>query len=87
MHKSNLEIQLEEVTKKLEQQAASYRRSTLERFPILIIGLSTFGLVAVLYSFEKLIDSVPWLAERPLVMFAIGITALTISGTLFKKLS
>ncbi len=79
--------QLEALATKLETQASTYRRSTLERFPLLIIGLSTFGLVSVLYGFEKLIDSIPWLADRPLVILTVGLCALAVSGTLFKKLS
>lgn len=81
-----LEKTLESLTKKLEVQTASYRQSTLERFPFLIIGLSTFGIVAVLYSFEKFIDSIPWLADRPFVILTVGLLALFFSGTLFKKL-
>ena len=78
---------LESLVTELENQASSYRRSTLERFPLLIIGLSTFGLVAVLYSFEKWIDRTPWLADRPLLILVLGLASLVVSGTLFKKLS
>jgi hypothetical protein len=74
------------VTKTLEQQAVHYRQSVLQRFPFLIIGLSTFGLVAVLYGFEKIIDSIPVLADNPLYVLAVGLLSLAITGTLYKKL-
>ena len=77
---------LEAALTRVEKQAATYRRSTLERFPLLLIGLSTFGLVATLYGFEKLIDSLPWLADRPLLILGSGLAALILTGTLFKKL-
>lgn len=84
---TSVEKSVEGLAKKLEEQAKTYRRSALERFPLLIIGLSTFGVVAVLYAFEKFIDTIPWLSERPLIILLVGLAALGVSGTLFQKLS
>lgn len=78
--------EVEGVTKTLERQALQYRQSVFERFPFLIIGLSTFGLVAVLYAFEKIIDSIPLLANNPIYVMLVGLLALGITGTLYKKL-
>jgi len=75
------------VTRGLEKQALYYRKSVLHRFPFLIIGLSTFGVVAVLYGFEKMIDSVPLLSENPIIIMVTGFIALAVTGTLYKKLS
>lgn len=74
------------VAKSVEQTTVRFRKSVLERFPFLIIGLSTFGVVAVLYSFEQMIEMVPLLDENPFLIFLLGITALGITGTLYKKL-
>lgn len=74
------------ITKTVEKRTEKIRQSVLERFPFLIIGLSTFGLVAVFYSFEQVIDMIPLLSENPLLLFFMGIAALAATGTLYKKL-
>lgn len=79
--------EVEGITKSIEKTAVQYRKSVLQRFPFLIIGLSTFGVVAVLYAFEQIIESIPFLADNPLIILSVGILALTITGTLYKKLS
>ena len=82
-------IKIKEAVKKLEKiekKSLDYPRSALERFPFLILSLSTFGVVAVLYGFEKIIDSIPWFADKPLLILGSGFAALVVTGTLFKKL-
>lgn len=74
------------VAKTVEHTTVKFRESVLQRFPILIIGLSTFGLVAVLYSFEQVIEMIPLLVNNPLLVFTLGIIALAVTGTLYKKL-
>lgn len=74
------------VAQTVEKKTTKFRKSVLERFPFLIIGLSTFGLVAVLYSFEQMISMVPVLEKNPLYVLLLGIGALTTTGTLYKKL-
>jgi len=73
-------------TKSVEHSTVKFRQTVLQRFPFLIIGLSTFGLVAVLYSFEQAISMIPVLENNPLLVFILGVTALGITGTLYKKL-
>jgi len=72
------------VAKTVEQKTVRFRKTVLQRFPFLIISLSTFGLVAVLYSFERIIESIPVLADNPYYIFVLGILALAITGTLYK---
>ena len=72
---------------KAEQMVDPYRQSIFKRFPVLLIGLSTFGIVSVLYGFEKIIDSIPFLADRPLFILLFGIGALWTTGSLYKKLA
>lgn len=43
--------------------------------------------MATLYGFEKVIDSIPWLADRLFLILGSGLVALAVSGKLFKKLS
>jgi hypothetical protein len=74
------------VAQTVEKTTVKFRKSVLERFPFLIISLSTFGLVAVLYSFEQMIAMVPVLDENPFYVFLLGVAALGITGQLYKKL-
>jgi len=78
--------EVDDVAKTVEQTTVHFRKTILQRFPFLIIGLSTFGLVAVLYSFEQVISMIPILNSNPLYVFILGITALAATGTLYKKL-
>jgi hypothetical protein len=78
---------LEAMGGSLSGQAKRLRDSTFTRFPILIVFLSTFGLVSTFYGFEKVIDQIPFFVENPLMVLTTGILTLAITGTLFKKLN
>lgn len=62
------------------------RNRAVRKFPFLFTLLSAFGLVATFYGFEHLIDQTPWLVNNPLVMLAVGIGTLVLTGALYKKL-
>ena len=78
---------LEQRTKRLNQQFDGFRKSAFARFPLAFVMLSTLGLVMTFYGFEKLIDSTPLFADRPLLLFITGVLVLLGTGTLYKKLS
>lgn len=61
-------------------------RSTFARFPIVFTMLTTFGLVATLYGFEKVIDRIDFFNAYPEVLMLIGLIILAGTGTLYKKL-
>jgi hypothetical protein len=71
-----------EVIHKLEAR----RESVYARFPLLFTLLGTFGLVATFYGFEHLIDQSRILSENPLILLAVGISTLIVTGRLYKKL-
>lgn len=94
---SNLHEQREKVEKeikKLESMGGSFggrvkkvRDGAFTRFPIILVFLSTFGLVATLYGFEKLIDQIDYFQEHPAMVLVTGLIMLLITGSLFKKLN
>lgn len=47
--------------------------------------LGAFGVVAVLYGFEKIIDQTI-LARQPLILLGIGIVILLLTGAFYEKL-
>lgn len=78
--------QLESLTQKLNDEMGAHTQRALGRYPILFSLLTVFGVVAVLYGFEAAIAKVPFLADRPLVIFVLGILMLIGTGTLYKGL-
>jgi len=78
---------LEAITETLEGRLNRYRESTFSRFPFLFVALSTFGLVATLYGFEKVIDKFELFTTYPEILLATGVVILLATGTLYKKLN
>lgn len=77
---------LEEMGGTFSGRAKQFRDSAFSRFPAAFVLLSSFGLVATFYGFEKVIDQVDWLVENPHFLLALGILTLLLTGTLYKKL-
>jgi uncharacterized membrane protein YhaH (DUF805 family) len=71
----------------LTGQAKRFRDSAFSRFPVLLVFLSTFGLVSTFYGFEKVIDQIHFFEENPSMVLVTGIITLAITGSLFKKLN
>lgn len=85
---------IKEEMKKLESMGVTFsdklratRDSAFTRFPLVFLFLSTFGLVATFYGFEKVIDQIPLFTENPYMVLLTGIGTLLITGALYKKLS
>lgn len=62
------------------------RKSILKRFPTLFGFLVTIGATATFLGLEQIIISIPWLHDRPYVIFGIGVFFLVCTGRLYKKL-
>lgn len=73
--------------KKFKDLVLEKQRTTIEKFPFIFLGLSTFGGVAVFYGFEKIIDQTPYLADKPLLILVAGFFILILTGALYRKLS
>jgi len=85
---------VEQEIKKLESMGSSFsgklrsaRDSAFNRFPLIFVLLSSFGLVATFYGFEKVIDQIPFFIENPQSILLTGIAVLLLTGALYKKLS
>ena len=77
----------ETMGKGLGKKVLGIRDSAFNRYPLVFVFLSTFGLVATFYGFEKVIDNVPFFSENPYMVLVTGIAILIFTGTLYKKLS
>lgn len=68
-------------------RAESFRDSAFQRFPVVFVLLSSFGLVATFYGFEKVIDEIQFFSDNPRMILVVGIFTLVATGSLYKKLS
>ena len=78
---------LAEVTTDVEQQIAPVLKSILKRFPTLFLLAVTFGASLVLYSIEVILIQQGFVLDHPWISLGIGVMILTITGTLYRKLS
>jgi hypothetical protein len=78
---------LEAMGGSLSGKAKHIRDSAFKRFPVIFVLLSTFGLVATLYGFEKIIDQTNFFANNPTTILLVGLFTLAFTGTLYKKLN
>ena len=78
---------LEEMGGSVGNRAKRLRDSTFAKFPIIFIFLSTFGVVATFYGFEKIIDQIVYFEQNPSMVLVAGLLTLLITGTLYKKLN
>ena len=85
-HVGALEWVVGERARQADSMLEPMRRSLFTRFPAIPIVLTTFGVVAVLFGFERMIMEIAWLNERPWLILLLGLAILTLTGTLYKKL-
>ncbi len=80
-------IPFTDIEERIAHSIHNKRESAAERFPLFFGLAATFGLVSILYGFEKVIDGIPVLAEHPWILLVAGLTILVATGTAYKKLN
>lgn len=78
--------QLEKITYDTNQYMKGKTKGVLRRYPLTFSLLILFGVVSVLHGFEAVIEMIPFLADRPIVVFFIGLIILVFTGSLYKKI-
>lgn len=71
---------------RLVQKLVNERSVVETRFPLLFGLFITFGFVATLYGFEKMIDRVDLFVDKPWILLGIGVFTLLATGAAYKKL-
>lgn len=66
---------------------AERRARAVQKFPLPFALMITFGFVATLYGFEKLIDRVQLFGDHPWILLATGIVTLMATGAAYQKLN
>lgn len=82
-NKNHIDDRLEHIVEVLQKR----RDNAFVRYPFAFGVIITFGLVATFYGMEKIIDSIPFLQDKPWMVFLVGISTLAISGALYRKLN
>jgi hypothetical protein len=70
----------------LGQAIEPMRRGLIKRFPITTALLVTLGITATILGLEQILDGIPYLHDRPWLLFIGGMTLLAVTGSLYKKL-
>lgn len=73
--------------KQFIKKIADERKIAETKFPLLFGLTATFGLVSVLYGFEKLIDRIDIFVNNPWILLVTGVLLLLITGAAYKKLN
>lgn len=76
----------ENIVKREEEQVKRIRDTYSQKYPVLFAIGATFGLVSVLYGFEKLIDQNKIFSDNPWFLLGMGLVILVITGSFFNKL-
>lgn len=80
-------IPFTDVEERIAHKLADKRESAAERFPLFFGLAATFGLVSILYGFEKLIDRIELFVNNPWILFVTGLLILIATGAAYKKLN
>ena len=75
-----------DIIKREEEQVVRLRKTYAQRYPAVFALGGTFGFVATLYGFEKLIDRVDLFVNNPWILLATGIAILFVTGAFYNKL-
>lgn len=74
------------IIRREEEQVIRLRKTYAQKYPALFALGGTFGFVATLYGFEKLIDRVDLFVNNPWILLATGISILLVTGAFYNKL-
>lgn len=76
-----------EAEEKFINRIVDERSRAETKFPLIFGLTATFGLVSLLYGFEKIIDQIDLLANNPWILLVVGLTLLLITGAAYRKLN
>jgi hypothetical protein len=78
---------VQKIEQQIDKTAQPLRSSVFARFPILFTLATTFGVAATFFGFERMLQEIEFLNNRPWLILLLGIVVLSGTGTLYKVLS
>ncbi len=76
-----------EATKKIDTLVSPTRSTFAKRYPTLFSLLATLGVIMTFLGIEPLLLTADILEQHPMLILALGVAILALTGTLYKKLS
>jgi len=77
---------LERSAREMDEYMRARHRTVFGRYPLLFSLLGSFGVAAIIYGFEELLDQVPLFHDVPVIPLVIGIGILIVTGSLYKRI-
>ncbi len=76
-----------EATKKIDTLVSPTRSTFAKRYPTLFSLLATLGVIMTFLGIEQILLTADILERHPMLILALGVAILALTGTLYKKLS
>jgi uncharacterized integral membrane protein len=76
-----------EATKKIDTLVSPTRSTFAKRYPTLFSLLATVGVIMTFLGIEQLLLTADILERHPMLILALGVAILALTGTLYKKLA
>ena len=78
--------EIETMVRDIHDGACKYTQPVFMRYPLLFAFLIVFSVAAILHGFDMFTDEIQLFKEHPLILVAIGIIALLLTGKLYESL-
>ncbi len=75
----------ERTTREMNEYMHKHNRTVFGRYPLIFSFLGTFGVVAVLYGIEHILEEIPLVQTYPTIPLFVGVLVL-ITGSLYKRI-
>ena len=78
--------EIEEVVREVHDNASRYTQPVFMRYPLLFAFLIVFSAAAILDGFQLFTDQIPLFKEHPIILIALGVLVLLLTGKLYESL-
>ena len=78
---------VEKIVREVHDTTSKYTEPVLSRYPLLFAFLIIFSASMIMKGFERIIDQIPFLQEKPALLLLTGILLLTLTGSLYRWLN
>lgn len=84
--KRNVLEKIEQKIQEVHEHVHAANEPVFSRYPFTFALLGTLGIAAVIYGFERVVDTIPILGDNPLLILVSGLLLLFLTGGLYKSL-
>lgn len=70
----------------LHDRAGKHTQPVLRRYPLLFAFLLVFSIASILHGFDVIVDRYELFDKYPVILMAVGVVTLILTGTLYESL-